>query len=180
MTIESGVSLVFALALQLALAVAPGGPSLGDPTDRSATFLSQSEPPLKLEPSQISTDELKAEIDRLTASIKATNVKWPVGAVAGSYVGGVGLYFTVIFGLFVAFRIGFPLLAFIAVGVSSAALLIGSLAIGSTTAAAGREKREALIKEREDLQRLLDQSGSPAVPMVDSRLALPMVTIARL
>jgi len=74
---------------------------------------------------------------------------------------------------------GFPVLVFIAAGASSIALLVGALAIGSTMAAAARQKREALIEERDSLRRLLDEQSSPIVPIVNSRVAPPLVTIAR-
>jgi len=178
-------SIVTLLVLQLTLGFAPAdaqGPRLSGSTHFTAQLLAQTAPPLPIDPIAESPRAavLKADIAALNARIAAINVNWPTGAVVMAYVGGLVLYGALVSTLlFVATRtMGTALLVMISLGVGAVGLIIAGLIVGNTTAAAARADREALVQERQLLEREL-RSLEDRPPVVDRSFPSPrLVTIA--
>lgn len=161
--------------LQLTLATMPGTAT----APRAAHLLTQSEPPLLVPEAPTREATLEADITALNARIKAMNVNWPTGAVILSYAGGLVTYIALLLGLVGGF-VGSLLIPAIAVGIGGLGLLIAGLVVGMNVAATAKSDRDALIDEREVLQRELDQLRTrPSV--VDRVFPTPThsITVAR-
>lgn len=144
-----------------------------------ARLFTQSEPPLLVPEAPTREATLQADITALNARIKAMNVNWPTGAVILSYAGGLVTYVAVLLGITSGF-VGSLLIPAIAAGIAGLGLLIAGLVVGMNAAATARSDREALIDEREALQRELDQLRTrPSV--VDRAFPTPAhsITVAR-
>lgn len=178
-------SMVLLLVLQLSLASSSGvdlAPSLGASSHFSAHLLAQTAPPLPVDPlvEPPRAMVLKADIEALNARIAAINVNWPTGAVVMAYAGGIVLYALLLASVaIVATRtVGTVLLVMISLGVGAVGLIIAGLIVGNTTAAGARADREALIQERQALEREL-KSLEERPPVVDRSFPSPMrVTVA--
>lgn len=177
--------MVLLLVLQLSLAASSGvdpAPSLGASSHFSAHLLAQTAPPLPVDPLAETPRALvlKADIESLNARIAAINVNWPTGAVVMAYAGGIVLYALLLASVaIVATRtVGTVLLVMISLGVGAVGLIIAGLIVGNTTAAGARADREALIQERQALEREL-KSLEERPPVVDRSFPSPMrVTVA--
>ena len=177
-------SLVLPLVLQLALASSgvESPISLAGSSHFSAHLLTQTAPPLPVDPlTEVPRPAiLKADIEALSKRIAAINVNWPTGAVIMAYTGGIVLYAMLLATVaIVATRtIGTVLLVMISLGVGAIGLIIAGLIVGNTTAATARADREALIQERQTLEREL-KSLEERPPVVDRSFPSPrLVTIA--
>lgn len=139
--------------LQLTLATMPGTVT----APRAAHLLAQSEPPLLVPEAPSREATLEADIASLNTRIKAINVNWPTAALILSYAGGLVTYVSVLLVL-VGGVLGSTLLVpAIAVGLGGIGLLIAGLIVGMNMAANAKGDRDALIDERDVLQRELDQ-----------------------
>ena len=178
-------SMVLLLVLQLSLASSSGvdpAPSLGASSHFSAHLLTQTAPPLPVDPLAETPRALvlKADIEALTARIAAINVNWPTGAVVMAYAGGIVLYALLLASVaIVATRTaGTVLLVMISLGLGAVGLIIAGLVVGNTAAAGARADREVLIQERQALEREL-KSLEDRPPSVDRSFPSPMrVTVA--
>lgn len=176
--------MVLALVLQLSLASSSLGspPALGSSSHFTAHLLTQTAPPLPVEP-VVETPRasmLKTDIESLNKRIAAINVNWPTGAVVMAYTGGIVLYATLVSAaLIVATRTtGTLLLVMISLGVGAIGLIVAGLVVGNTAATAARSDREALIQERQALEREL-RSLEERPPVVDRSFPSPLlVTVA--
>ncbi|MBL8941453.1 MAG: hypothetical protein JNM69_43305 [Archangium sp.] len=164
--------------LHLTLATMPAAPFTAT-APRAAHLLTQSEPPLLVPEAPTREATLEADLAALNARIKAVNVNWPTGAVILSYVGGLVTYVALLLGLVGGF-VGSLLIPAVVVGVGGLGLLISGLVVGMNVAATAKSDRDALIEERDVLQRELDQlRGRPSV--VDRAFPTPAhsITVAR-
>lgn len=173
---------MLALVLHLTLAVdAQAGVQAIAGAPRAARLVAEepSAPPL-LDPGGPSRESsLRADIASLNQRIAAINVNWPTGAVIMSYAGGIVLYAILVSGLLVALTSAAPpaaLLVLISLGVAGAGLLIAGLVVGMNAAAAAKAERDALIQEREGLDRELKQlEARPSI--VDRAFPAPPLTL---
>lgn len=164
--------------LHLTLATMPAV-SFTASAPRAAHLLTQAEPPLLVPDAPAREATLEADIAAINARIKAVNVNWPTGAVILSYAGGLVTYVALLLGLVGGF-IGSLLIPAVAVGIGGLGLLIAGLIVGMNAAATAKADRDALIDEREALQRELEQLRTrPSV--VDRAFPTPAhsVTVAR-
>jgi len=172
-------SMVLLLILQLSLASSgpESPPSLGASSHFTAHLITQTAPPLPVEPLAETprASVLKADIESLNKRVAALNVNWPTGAVVMAYTGGIVLYATVLSaGLIVATRTtGTLLLVMISLGVGAIGLIVAGLIIGSAAATAATSDREVLIQERQALEREL-KSLEERPPVVDRSFPSPM------
>lgn len=165
--------------LHLALATMPES-SFTATAPRAAHLLTQSAPPLLIPEAPTREATLQADITALNARIKAMNVNWPTSAVILSYVGGIVTYAALLLGIVGASLGSTLLIPAIAIGIGGLGLLIAGLVVGMNAAATARSDREALIDERDALQRELEQLRTrPSV--VDRAFPTPThsITVAR-
>lgn len=162
--------------LQLTLATMPAAAT----APRAAHLLAQSEPPLLVPEAPSREATLEADITSLNARIKAMNVNWPTGAVILSYTGGMVTYVALLLSLVGGTLMSTLLLPAIVVGLGGLGLLIAGLVVGMNVAAAAKSDRDALIEERDVLQRELEHLRTrPSV--VDRAFPTPThsITVAR-
>ncbi|MBM4781847.1 MAG: hypothetical protein GQE15_29565 [Archangiaceae bacterium] len=169
---------MFGVLLHLTLATLPDT-SFTATSPRAAHLLTQSEPPLLAPDAPTREATLETDVAALNARIKAVNVNWPTGAVILSYTGGLVTYVALLLGVVGGF-VGSFLIPAIAVGIGGLGLLIAGLVVGMNVAATAKSDRDALIDERDALQRELDQLRTrPSV--VDRAFPTPAhsITVAR-
>ncbi|MBL8923545.1 MAG: hypothetical protein JNJ54_32120 [Myxococcaceae bacterium] len=167
------------LVLQVALCAAPS--SAHDAAPPEPGLLAQATAPAP-EGSPATEAVLEVQLAALNRRILAIDVHWPTGALIAAYTGGLVVYATLITTFAVLTRLSSPapLAVLISLGVAGVGLLVGGLVAGANAAASAKADRDALILERDQLKRELDElRARPGLVEWLRSAPAPTLTLAR-